>query len=66
MSCQELFSKDDGIECVCVCECMIYLLVCRWGNINAPWLAARLELAGECDVVSKQTVPWHLHSNHTG
>ncbi len=50
--------------CVCVCVCVCVLsLVCSRADVDAARVTARLKLAGQRDVVSEQTVAWHLHTD---
>lgn len=42
------------------------LLFSRRTDVNLAFHTARLELIGNCDVMTKQTVSWHLSAYHSG
>jgi hypothetical protein len=42
-----------------------YLLVRGGTDIRLEWLATRLKLVRYSDIVSKQTVPWHLLTHYS-
>ena len=41
------------------------LPVGRGADVDFPWLAAGFKLIGQCDIVPKKAVTWHLHPNYT-
>lgn len=43
----------------------VYLLFSRWTNIDFASYTTRLKLIGDCHIVAKKAVSWHLTANNT-